>query len=112
MIALQAFGAPALLLVWLYVMANVIVFGAEINWWHSRGRREAVELEEAAGARLASLASRVNPWFPRGPLLAGGGVGLPFQEPPKVRVLPLGAPGLRSGKARLRPRIGSRGGDP
>jgi hypothetical protein len=30
-------------------MANVIVFGAEINWWYSRGRREAVELEEAPG---------------------------------------------------------------
>jgi hypothetical protein len=27
----------------------VIVFGAEINWWHSRGRRAAVELEEAPG---------------------------------------------------------------
>jgi membrane protein len=48
-IALQAFGAPALLLVWLYLMANVIVFGAEINWWHARGRRKAVELEEAPG---------------------------------------------------------------
>jgi len=49
-IALQAFGAPALLLVWLYLMANVIVFGAEINWYRARGRRrEAVELEEAAG---------------------------------------------------------------
>jgi membrane protein len=31
--ALRAFGAPAILLVWLYVMANVIVFGAELNWW-------------------------------------------------------------------------------
>ena len=30
--AAQAFGGPALLLVWLYVMANVIVFGAEVNW--------------------------------------------------------------------------------
>jgi membrane protein len=48
-IALQAFGAPALLLVWLYLMANVIVFGAEVNWWLARGRRQAVELEEAAG---------------------------------------------------------------
>jgi membrane protein len=47
-IALQAFGAPALLLVWLYLMANVIVFGAEINWWLARGRR-AEEPEEAAG---------------------------------------------------------------
>ena len=48
-IALQAFGAPALLLVWLYLMANVIVFGAEVNWWLARGRRETVDLEEAAG---------------------------------------------------------------
>jgi len=48
-IALQAFGAPALLLVWLYVMANVIVFGAEVNWWLARGRREALVAEEAAG---------------------------------------------------------------
>jgi membrane protein len=30
--AAQAFGGPALLLVWLYLMANVIVFGAEFNW--------------------------------------------------------------------------------
>ena len=48
-IALQAFGAPALLLVWLYLMANVIVFGAEINWYIERGRREAVEAQEAPG---------------------------------------------------------------
>jgi membrane protein len=33
---LRAFGAPAILLVWLYVMANVIVFGAELNWWRAR----------------------------------------------------------------------------
>jgi membrane protein len=46
-IALQAFGAPALLLVWLYLISNVIVFGAEINWWMSRGRRPP--LEEAPG---------------------------------------------------------------
>ncbi len=30
--AAQAFGGPFLLLIWLYVMANVIVFGAEVNW--------------------------------------------------------------------------------
>jgi membrane protein len=35
-VALQALGTGALLLVWLYVMANVIVFGAEVNWWLSR----------------------------------------------------------------------------
>jgi len=39
-VVLQALGAPVILLVWLYVMANVIVFCAEINWWVSRGRTE------------------------------------------------------------------------
>jgi membrane protein len=34
--ALQALGGPVILLVWLYVMSNVIVFGAEINWWRAR----------------------------------------------------------------------------
>jgi uncharacterized BrkB/YihY/UPF0761 family membrane protein len=38
-VALQALGTGALLLVWLYVMANVIVFGAEVNWWLARDRR-------------------------------------------------------------------------
>ena len=39
---LRAFGAPAILLVWLYVMANVIVFGAELNWWNARRAEQAV----------------------------------------------------------------------
>jgi membrane protein len=46
--ALRAFGAPAILLVWLYVMSNVIVFGAELNWWRSR-RREQALVEELPG---------------------------------------------------------------
>jgi membrane protein len=46
-LALQAFGAPALLLVWLYAMANLIVFGAEVNSCRT-ARREAA-LEEAPG---------------------------------------------------------------
>ena len=43
--ALKTFGSPVILLVWLYVMSNVIVFGAELNWWRSRSR---VEAEDAA----------------------------------------------------------------
>jgi membrane protein len=39
---LRAFGAPAILLVWLYVMANVIVFGAELNWWRARRRQQSL----------------------------------------------------------------------
>jgi membrane protein len=38
LIALQAYGGLVLLLVWLYVMANILVLGAEVNWWLSRGR--------------------------------------------------------------------------
>jgi membrane protein len=37
--ALRIVGGPALLLVWLYFMANGIVLGAEINWWATRRRR-------------------------------------------------------------------------
>ena len=41
-VAVQALGTSALLLVWIYVMANVIVFGAEVNWWF--GRRDEDEV--------------------------------------------------------------------
>jgi membrane protein len=40
--AVQALGASALLLIWIYVMANVIVLGAEVNWWY--GRRDEEEI--------------------------------------------------------------------
>ena len=33
---LRAFSGGVLLFVWLYVMANVIVLGAEVNWWAAR----------------------------------------------------------------------------
>ena len=46
--ALKTFGSPVILLVWLYVMSNVIVFGAELNWWRCRSRPEPVD-ETAAG---------------------------------------------------------------
>jgi membrane protein len=40
---LQAFGGPVILLVWLYVMANIIVLGAELNWWVARRRGSLAE---------------------------------------------------------------------
>ena len=39
-LTLRALGAPVILLIWLYVMANAIVFGAEINWWRANGRED------------------------------------------------------------------------
>jgi membrane protein len=41
--ALQAFGGPIILLVWLYLMANIIVLGAELNWWLARRRARLAE---------------------------------------------------------------------
>jgi membrane protein len=37
-VSLQVLGTGALLIVWLYVLANVIVFGAELNWQLAYGR--------------------------------------------------------------------------
>jgi membrane protein len=34
LVALRAFGGVVLTLIWLYLMANIIVLGAEINWRH------------------------------------------------------------------------------
>jgi membrane protein len=48
LVTLQAFGGLVLLLVWLYLMANVLVFGAEVNWWLSR-RNAKVEAQAPAG---------------------------------------------------------------
>jgi membrane protein len=39
-LTLRALGAPVILLIWLYLMANAIVLGAELNWWRARGREE------------------------------------------------------------------------
>ncbi|MEP6812111.1 MAG: YihY/virulence factor BrkB family protein [Actinomycetota bacterium] len=48
---LRVLGGPVILLIWLYVMANVIVFGAEVNWWFSE--RRALRSEPASVEGLA-----------------------------------------------------------
>ena len=50
-VALQALGTTFLLLIWLYVMANVIVFGAALNYVLSHGLEgRPVEAKRPAGA--------------------------------------------------------------
>jgi membrane protein len=46
---LRVLGGPAILLLWLYVMANVIVLGAELNWWRAERRSLAGEQEPLEG---------------------------------------------------------------
>jgi membrane protein len=56
-VALQALGTTFLLLVWLYVMANVIVFGAALNYvlaYGVTGRAVEPKRPEAPGADLPS----------------------------------------------------------
>jgi membrane protein len=54
-VTLRVLGGPAILLLWLYVMANVIVLGAELNWWSSRRTHEsATTRPHGAGAGAPS----------------------------------------------------------
>jgi membrane protein len=43
LLALRAFGGLVILLVWLYLMANIIVLGAEINWFYWSRRQPSDE---------------------------------------------------------------------
>jgi membrane protein len=40
-VTLRTLGGPAILLLWLYLMANVMIFGGELNWWWRERRKEA-----------------------------------------------------------------------
>jgi membrane protein len=48
-VTLRVLGGPAILLLWLYVMSNVIVFGAELNWWFSQRRASRVDADAVEG---------------------------------------------------------------
>ena len=48
LVALRAFGGATLLLIWLFLMANIIVIGAVVNWRLSRGARQRAADEAAA----------------------------------------------------------------
>jgi membrane protein len=52
-VTLRVLGGPAILLLWLYVMSNVIVFGAELNWWISQRRTSRVDAEAESAESLA-----------------------------------------------------------
>ena len=61
----QTLSGPAVLLVWLYVMANVIVLGAEINWHRRYGVLRAAPAPRERDAS-APVSTR-----PRAPRLSG-----------------------------------------
>jgi membrane protein len=52
---LKIFGGAAVLLVWLYLMGNVVLIGGAITWWSARGRAAAAAT--AAVAQVPESAS-------------------------------------------------------
>jgi membrane protein len=60
-VTLRVLGGPAILLLWMYLMANVIVFGAELNWWASQRRAN----QAAEGVRPRRLLRRHRPRLQR-----------------------------------------------
>jgi membrane protein len=63
-VTLRTLGGPAILLLWLYVMANVIVFGGELNWWwreRHRARAEEHGLREPDVSAPPSTRSPARP---------------------------------------------------
>ena len=53
-VTLRTLGGPAILLLWLYVMANIIVFGGELNWWWRERKKEASSQTLALAGREES----------------------------------------------------------
>ena len=70
-VTLRTLGGPAILLIWLYVMANVIIFGAEVNWWWRERHRElsaaSEQLEPDGSAPPSSGPPVPRPSGPRSP---------------------------------------------
>jgi membrane protein len=70
-VTLRTLGGPAILLLWLYVMANVIIFGGEINWWWRERHRELAAAREQhapdANAPPSSRSPVPRPSAPRPP---------------------------------------------
>jgi membrane protein len=51
--ALKAFAGAAVLLVWLYLMGNVVLIGGAVTWWSSRGRTAGTATVGAVSAQPA-----------------------------------------------------------
>ena len=60
-VTLRAFGGPVLLLIWLYVMANVIVFGGELNWWWRERQRARAEAPAQPARDVSAPSSTRSP---------------------------------------------------
>jgi membrane protein len=60
-VTLRTLGGPAVLLLWLYLMANVIVFGGELNWWWRERRQERAGAPARRGLDASAQPSSRSP---------------------------------------------------
>ncbi|HEY3614672.1 MAG TPA: YihY/virulence factor BrkB family protein, partial [Gaiellales bacterium] len=69
--ALKIFGGALVLLVWLYLMGNVVLIGGAVTWWTARGRTAGVAAVAvapiAAVASPAGATASVTPQSPQSP---------------------------------------------
>ena len=86
--ALKAFGGAAVLLVWLYLMGNVVLLGGAITWWSARGRAGLADSPKpadgsAAGAADSREREHVGPLPRRGqrPAASGPRAARPGRSP-------------------------------
>ena len=57
-VTLRVLGGPVILLIWLYVMANVIVLGAELNWWAAQQLDQEAPIVGGRGSPRLGLRAR------------------------------------------------------
>ena len=58
--SLKALGGIVVLLVWFFLMANILLLGAEINWWYGRGRYGTRQRRLGAERRSASRVTAIG----------------------------------------------------
>ena len=63
-VTLRTLGGPAILLLWMYVMANVMIFGGELNWWWRERHRELAEAPAQHGLDESAQPSSRSPVRP------------------------------------------------